>query len=115
MNETREERRKRRFKAGLKNPKKDKWARRRKPNRSKNPLKIINPFRKKIKPKFEETEITEKLAKKRIEHLRKVFLGKHWYEKLIDWVKGLVWKILTKIKKKNEEEEKKEKKETKEV
>ena len=81
------------------NPKKDKSARRKRPDRSKNPLKIINPWQKRIKPKFEKTEVTEEMAIKRTEYFRKVFLGRTWTEKLVDWFKGLLWKILTKINK----------------
>ena len=80
------------------NPKKHKWARRKRPER-KNPLKRINPFAEKIKPKFKETQVTEEMAKKRVDHLRKVFLGKTWQEELIDKLKSLLWKILNKINK----------------
>lgn len=80
------------------NPKKDKRFRRKRPER-KNPLKRINQFAEKIKPEFKETQVTEEMAKKRIDHLRKVFLGKTWKEKLSDSIKGLLWKIQTKINK----------------
>ena len=75
MNETREQRRKR---LGFKNPKKDKWARRNRVDRKKNPLNRFNPFAKKIEPKFDEIpqeQVTEKQAKEVVDRMRRGMQG----------------------------------------